>query len=87
MCLCFHLRKHIYSTELQDCAEEIHHMLAISFWSILLPQATTRLRQDDSLPVSSDGFLRQGPNNPSFKREVKETLWFHNNSIVHATTK
>lgn len=71
LCLCFHLRKYIYSTELQDPAEEIYHMLAVSFWSTLLPQATSRLRQDDSLPVSSDDFLRQGPNNHPFKGRLR----------------
>ena len=59
--LCFHLRKYIYTTEFQGPAEEICHMLAISFWSKLLPQATNRLRRDDSLPVYSDDCLWQAP--------------------------
>lgn len=54
----------------QDPAEEIYHMLAVS-WSTLLPQATSRLRQDDSLPVSSDDFLRQGKNNHPFKGRLR----------------
>lgn len=69
--LCFHLRKYICSTELQNHAEETHHMLAVAFWSALLPQATCRSRQDNSFPVSSNDFLRQGP---PIQKEAKGTL-------------
>lgn len=69
--LCFHLRKYIYSTEIQDPADEIYHMLAASLWSTLLPQATSRLRQDDSLPVPSDDFLRHRLNNHLFKGRLR----------------
>lgn len=46
-------------------------MLAVSFWSKLLPQATNRLRQDDSLPVYSADFLRQAPYNHPFKGRLR----------------
>jgi len=67
----FHLRKYIHSTELQHPAEEISHMLSVSFWSTLLPEATCRLRQYNSLPVPSDDVLRQGLNNHAFKERLR----------------
>lgn len=70
LCFCFPIRKYTYSTELQDPAEELYHKLAISFWNAVLPQATSRLRQDNRLPLPSNDFLRQGPKHP-FKGRIR----------------